>query len=446
MKRFIDAHPLETVTAVVGVVVAALGIALSRQASWVGLTGTILSIVGSSLAAVVSAAIFGAERASESMIRRLAVLRNNLATSSSQISGALTAHLTRGESIETTLARVDQGVGSISSLLRDIGDLIGSDGLPIDTDAIVKSKMDVVGLGEALDTLKNQVAVSVQLAPGPARQPAELLEAIEHMQGQVSEALASLSRAEASTPERRLLEEHASCPYCGSGNSFRLGSLIGDSAVPTCASCGERFHAHRGQVGVFTNAMAGATVGSILSRRNMRLPDARTRQQYLTEIERAVDEGRLNTGFDVTNVIDIGLHQQLPSNVRTPLFFALVNHDYGLITLESAPDKQLRDRRVLATGHGGTTFKDTAEAAWLAQAIFRLSGQPITDGEMARYFFGHEEITARESAVLSQAREFANKAIAARSSGGLDDDRETAAEAAALIKNGAGVTETEPDT
>ena len=84
------------------------------------------------------------------MVRRLAVVRNHLATSSSQISGALSAHLTRGESIETTLARVDQGVGSISSLLRDIGDLIGSDGLTIETEAIIQSKKDVVGLGEAL--------------------------------------------------------------------------------------------------------------------------------------------------------------------------------------------------------------------------------------------------------------------------------------------------------
>ena len=370
-----------------------------------------------------SAAVFGAQRANESMVRRLAVVRNHLATSSSQISGALSAHLTRGESIETTLARVDQGVGSISSLLRDIGDLIGSDGLTIETEAIIQSKKDVVGLGEALDTLKNQVAVSPEQPSGPGARLDEILPAIENMQSLVSETLASLSRAEVSAQQRQLLEEQARCPYCSEVNRFQLGSLIGDSANPVCDQCGERFYAHRGQMGVFANPMSGKTVGSVLTRAKMRLPGRQTRRSYLEIIERAHTDGKIKLAHDVANAVDFALGQTLPANVRMPLFFALVNRDYGLVTLEEDSAKQLRDREVVAfDASGDVGFIDNAEAAWLAQALFRLTGQGLSETEVMTYFFGHDQLTSDESAIFSRARKYADTAIEARASSLEDND------------------------
>ena len=50
------------------------------------------------------------------------------------------------------------------------------------------------------------------------------------------------------------------------------------------------------------------------------------------------------------------------------LFFALVNRDYGLVTLEETKTKHLRDREVLAVDAGDEVgFVDNAEGAWLAQ-------------------------------------------------------------------------------
>lgn len=296
MRRFVNEHPLESLTAIVGVVVTALGIALSRQTNWVGLAGTILGIVGATLAAVVSASVFGAQRADENVLRNLALVRNHLATSSSQISAALSGHLFGGDSIETTLARVDQGVGGISSLIRDLGDMLGSEALNVETEAIIQSKRDVVELGQALDTLKTQVSMT-PAAPSPeSADSSDILAAIEAMQARVSETIASLTRAEASTPQSRdLVREIVKCPYCRAENHISLGSLVGDTATPACANCAERFYAHRGQTGVFANPMATNVIGSLLTRYKMRMPAPTERRKYLKIIESGYKDRKLAT-------------------------------------------------------------------------------------------------------------------------------------------------------
>lgn len=76
MRALFRRHPLEVVTTTIGILVTALGLALTRQPDWTGVVGSLLAVIGAGLASCVSAALFGAQRANEITLSRLVILRN----------------------------------------------------------------------------------------------------------------------------------------------------------------------------------------------------------------------------------------------------------------------------------------------------------------------------------------------------------------------------------
>ncbi len=145
---------------------------------------------------------------------------------------------------------------------------------------------------------------------------------------------------------------------------------------------------------------------------NMRLPSQPERRRYLDTIWQLHQEGGLVKAHDITNVIDRQLSLSLPSAVHMPLFYALINQDYGPIVIERNESKFVRERDVIAVRP--ETPKDfilQGEAAWLAQAVYRLNNQDHTNGELAELFFDSPEITDENLLVLQQGRTYARMAL-----------------------------------
>ena len=55
-------------------------------------------------------------------------------------------------------------------------------------------------------------------------------------------------------------------------------------------------------------------------------------------------------------------------------------------------------------------------------ALFRLTGQGLSETETVTYFFGHQQMTSDESTIFSRARKYADIAIEARASAPEDGD------------------------
>ncbi|MCP3105470.1 PIN-like domain-containing protein [Myxococcus sp. K15C18031901] len=83
-------------------------------------------------------------------------------------------------------------------------------------------------------------------------QMSELLELLQVEDSAVEEIKQEEQRSRETTLEL------VACPNCESAVEVELGHSIGSSAMPKCAACGARFHAHRSGEGVFARARGGA--------------------------------------------------------------------------------------------------------------------------------------------------------------------------------------------
>lgn len=411
MRKLVRNNPLEALTAIAGVIVTVLGAFFARESDWKGLAGILLTIVGTALMSVVSTAMFASGKATTELRKRIAILRNQLTTATSQVSGALQAALLAQETAETTFSRINQSVGVFATVLQEFDRLAPAGEKDFASDALLAAKRQLVDLGSALDRLRSEVSDSESDDTIKDQAAQALLNIIESAQDKVADALASLAETSAT---RTYVVQAAACPSCGRATKFQLGSAIGDSAMPTCPYCGVRFHAHRRQDGIATRLPGSrSTVEGVLARHNMVLLPRQERRRYLEIIEQAYADGQIKTASDITNVIDVQIRAKLPSRVRMPLFYALVNREYGIVSVPDDPTLQLRDRPV-AEFHASCpcgSFVRHAEAAWLAQAIYRLWGYGFDDEQLLDYFFGPSGAGEAERKLFGQAKDFAAYAI-----------------------------------
>ena len=105
-----------------------------------------------------------------------------------------------------------------------------------------------------------------------------------------------------------------------------------------------------------------------------------------------------------------------------PLFYALVNREYGIVQLEADDAKLLRDRLVTSF-HDCVKddFVEHADAAWLAQALYRLWGYAVSESEINELCFGKSVLNSEEAATLARATTFAQLAIDAGSGNSEND-------------------------
>lgn len=80
-------------------------------------------------------------------------------------------------------------------------------------------------------------------------QMSELLELLKVEHSTIAEIKQEEQRS------RELIVEHVECPNCDTSVDVELAQAIGSSALPRCKTCSARFHVHRSGEGVFTHEM-----------------------------------------------------------------------------------------------------------------------------------------------------------------------------------------------
>jgi hypothetical protein len=228
-------------------------------------------------------------------------------------------------------------------------------------------------------------------------------------------------RGLSTTSQRQYTTETVTCPYCGAATVVeRIGTIAGDSAHPTCENCGQGFHAHRDGSGkVFTRKPgqtshpATLSVGtgdlqswakSQLARSNMELPEPAERLQMLERVFDAWKSGTLTTAGGIREVA--GGNGRINAKTGAPLFYAMVNLDYGVLPLSNTDEHDqipLRNRRLVPYAEQSRDeWLTDAHAAWLAQAVYRLGRFGLTTEELSQIFFG--ESADRHASLLNTAR------------------------------------------
>lgn len=228
------------------------------------------------------------------------------------------------------------------------------------------------------------------------------------MANRLERALASVRETIELKTEREYSVESVPCPFCRHHSArVRIGSIPGDSAAGECPECGNRFHVHRNGDGRLFTVQPGRPrlltddPEEILRRNQMQLPDEGDRLRLLSQFVDEWRSGAIKKGHDVTGWMDY------PSRVRTPFFFALVNHDYGNLRLVESDDERVGDRDVEPPSDpfDEAAWVSSAHAAWIAQALYRLRAWRRTRKQELLFFFG-ENHTKENEELLELAHEY----------------------------------------
>lgn len=415
MRRLFSEYPIESAAALGGLFVTGIGVALSSQPDWVGIVGTAATIVGTSLAAIAASWSFGRSTADRYLLERLTALRAHLATASGQISGALVAAVSGEEDFSTTIARVDQSVGTLSTIVRDMGNMIGRV-LRGESAAILETKRDIADLGHALGTLRSQLEATPTSVED--EKAASFLSAIETAEDRVSALLEALQETEQADQEITKSAELVACPFCDSLTEVEIGDRPGHSALGVCSRCKSRFHAHRGSQGLFARRPGGSmktgekSPAEILAVHSMELPDESTRLSYLRAVEEGWKVGDIRAARDLTETVERNFPTvRLSYAIRMPLFWSLIDRHSGTVTVGSDADKDLIEQPIESFHQCDLdTFVFHAHASWLAQAIFRLGRRPYSREQIARTLFGKAELTEEQAELLDRATSYARDA------------------------------------
>lgn len=254
-------------------------------------------------------------------------------------------------------------------------------------------------------------AVGEQMVDSIDRTVDDLAKTNPSIAAELERRLADLRKTIESKTEREYSAERVQCPYCPNPNVVvRIGSEAGDSAFETCEECGNRFHVHRdGDRRVFTVKPGSAqnttsTLNDpeqILGRNQMQLPAAQERRNLLGQFIEEWRDGRIRTAHDVT------AWMTYPSRVRTPFFFALVNHEYGELILTGDKETRTAERRVepIPQDFDQSEWTRKAHAGWIAQALFRLRGWGRTREQELLFFFG-PDATDDDVSLLQLAHDY----------------------------------------
>jgi hypothetical protein len=255
-------------------------------------------------------------------------------------------------------------------------------------------------------------ALGEQMVDSIDRAVDDVAKADPRLATQLETALSGVRKTIEARTEREYFTEQVPCQFCPNTSVIvRIGSVAGDSAVGDCRECGNRFHVHRDKDGnVFTARPGNPRPTSddpeeILRRNEMQLPDLGDRLRILSQFVDEWRQGAVRKGRDVTAWMDY------PSKVRTPFFFALVNHDYGPLSLSGSNDTRVADRDVAPPSAplDDDEWLVSAHAAWIAQALYRLRGWRRTRQEELLYFFG-PDAGDQEREVLDLAHEYDQRA------------------------------------
>jgi hypothetical protein len=152
---------------------------------------------------------------------------------------------------------------------------------------------------------------------------------------------------------------------------------------------------------------AEASVVALLWSQRMTLPPAPIREKALNNVFEAVQRGAIRTAGELGPLThQVAATSPVSSYVETPFFFSLVNRAYGPLIAEEDPSRPLRERsiRFRESCESRSEFLERGHAAWLAQAMFRIWHQDVSDDAILTAFFEDSDDWSRR--ILARAKRF----------------------------------------
>ncbi len=136
-------------------------------------------------------------------------------------------------------------------------------------------------------------------------------------------------------------------------------------------------------------AYSSAAIDSLVAQR-MVLPERMVRVAALSKVYESLRAGTLRRAQDLIDFTERLGPEFTDRNVSVPFFFSLIHESYGPVLVTPDPTRRLRDRDI--AGIRGTDssegFTSAGEAAWLAQALYRLRYEKLGEEELLVAFFG----------------------------------------------------------
>ncbi len=330
-RRLLDAiqeHPVDVVAAAALIVV---GLLLSNLVDepWARLTGGGCAMLGGLVVSWALAETFNRERYHDQLKGQLGMIRLHLASVSADISRALLDDAP-GEQ-QQAIQLVEQSAGQLITILTDLDTVIGG---RLDRQELLDAHRQMAGL---LDEL-------AEIASTPPRtqgEVAELAQRVQEFRNELMQVQATLVQP---ADSRQMVSERVQCPACGRESSVSIGSLRGDSALPTCAQCGTRYHVNRLSDGqLITRPMGGRRSGATLQ------TDVTGFAQSVAQCPNCGNEIRLRVGEGTSTVetrwclncysrLQLRVTEQaaevLDCSTDTPLDGKLIGEEFGKTVIQ----------------------------------------------------------------------------------------------------------------
>lgn len=222
--------------------------------------GNLLSALGGALLSWSTVSLASKEAAAEILRPQLAAIARQLVTISGQISKAV--HDSRSGDLEEEVAleMISQAARIMYASVNEIH-------------VVLNQKVDAQ---ELLDTAQRVEELATKLAGSSPNSQEEvesaLMSAVAELRTQVQAIAppAQSSHAGQSPKTGNFIPKAAlqelenvatACPTCAQQTSVSIGPAYGSSAMPICASCKTRFHAHRAQDGSVITKLPGGKAG-----------------------------------------------------------------------------------------------------------------------------------------------------------------------------------------
>ncbi len=235
----------EITATLLGVVVLSIGLSLGQFHGWPGIAGSILGITGASLSAIASSWTFARAASRKQLHAELEILRGQLATSTAQINQSVNIGRENTVPPEVPFARIDQAVSTISTVIRELGNITGSE-LKAEKESVIEAKKVLADIGKGLEILAEQTE-----EVGQSGTSMETQGLIDKFREEISESLKKLQDNQPRLDRDRVVER-IKCPNCDENLSISIGKHAGDTSSQICPACQAKFNAHRGSQGVFT--------------------------------------------------------------------------------------------------------------------------------------------------------------------------------------------------
>ena len=258
LRRVAQEKPIEILSALVMIFAGVYLSGMGAAGSFTIVVGNALSAFGGALLSYSTVSLSSKEAAAEILSPQLSAIARQLVTVSGQISKAVHDSRTGDLDESVALEMISQAARIMYASVNEIH-------------VVLDQRVDAQ---ELLETAQRVEELATKLAGSPAASQdeveSELINAVAELRTQV-QAMAPGTPSTAPSSKKQIpkaapheLEVTATeCPSCHKQTSVEIGKAFGSSAMPTCSSCGTKFHAHRAQAGSVTSKLPGKKVSAM---------------------------------------------------------------------------------------------------------------------------------------------------------------------------------------